>query len=66
MMKIWMQNLLIEDQKDRLDWNDYFNHKFFEETKNYKNLYIIGDKIGNSKYAQIFKAIEKKVKKKGL
>ena len=49
-----------------VDWNDYFNHKFFEETQNYKNLYIIGDKIGNSKYAQIFKAIEKKVKRKGL
>ena len=59
-----IQNLLIENPKDRLDWNDYFNHQFFEETQNYKNLYIIGDKIGNSKFAQIFKAIEKKSKEK--
>ena len=59
-----IEKLLTENQEDRLDWNDYFNHQFFEETQNYKNIYEIRKNIGNSKYAKIYSAIERKTKQK--
>ena len=44
--------LLVKDPKKRINWDEYFNHPFFVLKKNY----TLGDKIGSSGYAIIYKA----------
>ena len=53
-----IRSLLVEDPKKRLTWSQYFNHPFF--TKNPKNEYEIGKRIGESGYGFIYEAKHKK------
>ena len=50
-----IQNLLIEDPQKRFTWNQYFNHSAFRNISDYNNYYTIEKKIGDTKYATVYK-----------
>ena len=58
-----INNLLVEDPIKRLSWEQYFNHQFFtekEDTKgDFRQNYIIKEKIGVTDFAKIFKVLDK-------
>ena len=53
-----IRQLLVEDPKKRLNWNQYFNHSFFRQRENVRKYYLIENILGNSSSATIYKAKE--------
>ncbi len=53
-----IQKLLNKDQKKRMIWEQYFKHPFFKQNQLIvnKNYYEIGDEIGNTLLAKVYKA----------
>ena len=51
--------LLTIDPERRLTWKQYFRHSFIRQKEDVRNYYEIGDKIGQSRFAHIYKAREK-------
>ena len=54
-----LKKLLVENPQKRLNWNQYFNHPFFNKEKNVRNYYELLKKIGESEFAIIYKAKNK-------
>ena len=50
-----IQNLLIEDPQKRFTWDQYFNYPAFRNISDYNNYYTIEKKIGDTKYATVYK-----------
>ena len=71
-----IQKLLTIDQQKRISWNKYFDHPFFKINPNpikndflikkedYKNYYILEERIGGGGFGIVHKVIEKKTKEK--
>ena len=53
-----IRNLLVEDPEKRMNWKNYFEHPFFKEE--FLNFYEIIQKIGETRYAVVYKVKEKK------
>ena len=53
-----LESLLIEDPKNRIGWNDYFNHPFFAIEQDYKKLYELKKEITSTNNAKIYLARE--------
>ena len=51
-----IEQLLNKDPKKRLTWNKYFNHPFFKKNEKIDNYYELGDEIGNTPFAKVYKA----------
>ena len=51
--------LLIIDPERRLTWEEYFKHSFIRQKEDVRNHYEIKNKIGQSRFAHIYKAREK-------
>ena len=65
--------LLTVDPDKRINWNQYFNHPFFNNKNqeeililndDYKKYYEIQNKIGNGSFGIVYKAIKKDTKEK--
>ena len=56
-----MIKLLRIDPKDRITWEDYFNHSFFIDNpkNNYETFYIKGKLISGGGFGSVYKAIKK-------
>ena len=63
-----LKQLLTEDPKNRITWDQYFNHPFFKSNiesgldKNFYDLYELGKILGNVGYATIYEVKMKKSK----
>ena len=57
-----IRKLLVEDPVNRLSWDEYFKHPFIRQRENVRNYYEIKEKIGQSRFAIIYKAIERENK----
>ena len=55
-----MAKLLIIDPKERITWEDYFEHSFFVDNpkNNYENFYTIEKLIGKGGFGNVYKAIK--------
>ena len=53
-----MQNLLIEEPKNRLSWDKYFKN-YFRYNNSYGDFYDIKQLIGETEYSKVYKAFEK-------
>ena len=53
-----IKKLLNKEKEERLNWEQYFNHPFFKQNQLIvnKNYYEIGDEIGNTHIATVYKA----------
>ena len=54
-----IKKLLVIDPKKRIGWAQYFSHSFFNKNKNkinFRNIYEIGENIGESKYAKVYRS----------
>ena len=58
-----VKRCLEREPEDRISWDDYFKHPFFEmrrEEQNYKEYYEIKEVIGTGGYGCVYKGIDKK------
>ena len=53
-----IRKLLIEDPERRITWDQYFNHPFIRQKENVRKYYEIKEKIGHTKFANIYKGID--------
>ena len=56
-----ISQLLNPNPKKRLNWTQYFEHDFFKQNifKNFRELYINLEEIGNTGYAVVYKGVNK-------
>ena len=54
-----IRKLLEEEPKNRLNWEQYFNHPFFRHNEDVRQHYNIMEKIGESYFAYVYKGISK-------
>ena len=57
-----ISKLLKENPKERMEWNEYFNHAFFKrhQKMDFWSKYKDKEKISNTRYATIYKVLEMK------